>query len=83
MAERLFDENLSPQEKHRRAQLYARLTYGGIIITFLTVIGVAVSVTMYNESHKEGFRAIHLAKPISFIDYTYVDRPTQQPAGKK
>jgi hypothetical protein len=75
-------EQLSPAEKHRRSQLYARFTYFGIIVTFVTVCAIAVVTTMNNERNKEGFRAIHLSKPISFFDYTYVDKkptPEKQP----
>jgi hypothetical protein len=68
--------SLSGAEKHRRAQLYARLTYVGIICVFLTVCAIAVLATMKHEREKEGFRAIHLKKPISFFDYTYVDKPS-------
>lgn len=72
-------QQLSPAEKHRRAQLYARLTYAAVIVTFLTVCSVAVVTTMNNERNKEGFKAIHVSKPISFVDYTYVDKkPTEQ-----
>lgn len=67
-------EPLSPAEKHRKAQLYARLTYGAIIVTFVTICAVAVLTTMNTEQNKEGFQAIHLEKPISFFDYTYVDK---------
>jgi hypothetical protein len=75
-------DTLSPAEKHRRSQLYARFTYFGIIVVFVSVCAVAVLTTMSNERNKEGFRAIHLSKPISFFDYTYVDKketPKQQP----
>ena len=75
-------ETLSPAEKHRRAQLYATLTYAGVIIVFVSVCAIAVFTTMNIEREKEGFRAIHLSKPISFFDYTYVDKketPKQQP----
>lgn len=72
-------EQLSPAEKHRRAQLYARFTYAGIIIIFVSVCAIAVLTTMNNERNKEGFQAIHLSKPISFFDYTYVDKkPAEQ-----
>jgi hypothetical protein len=67
-------KNLSDLEKHRRAQLYARITYGSIILIFLTVCGTAVFFTMQMESRKEGFKAIEVAKPISFFDYTYVKK---------
>ena len=70
---------LSPAEKHRRAQHYARLTYLGIILIFLTICTVAVLTTMSNEEHKTSFRAIHVHKPISFFDYSYVDHPTSSP----
>ena len=65
---------LSDLEKHRRSQLYARLTYVTIILIFLSVCGTAVFFTMQSESHKEGFRAIEVEKPISFVDYTYVKK---------
>ena len=75
-------QTLTSAEKNRRAQLYARLTYVAIIVIFLSVCGIAVGTTMYTESHKETFHAIHLSKPISFIDYTYVDKkPGQQKDG--
>lgn len=77
---------LSPAEKHRRAKLYARLTYLMIVVAFVSVCAVAVIVTMNTEREKESFRAIHLSKPISFFDYTYVDRQDQgqqRPAPRK
>lgn len=67
-------ETLTPAEKHRRAQLYARLTYFAVIVVFVSVCAIAVTATMHTESTKEGFRAIHVTKPISFVDYTYVDK---------
>jgi len=75
-------QELSPAEKHRRAQLYARLTYAAVIVTFLSVCTVAVVTTMNNERNKEGFKAIHVTKPISFIDYTYVDQKPGEQAQK-
>lgn len=65
---------LSDLEKHRRSQLYARLTYVGIILIFVSVCAVAVLTTMSNESKREGFRPIEVSKPISFFDYTYVKK---------
>jgi|GEM_PF-1962581 len=65
---------LSNPEQHRRSQLYARFTYAAIILSFMGVCATAVVLTMQAESHKTGFRAIHVKKPISFIDYTYVDK---------
>lgn len=72
-------KELSPLEKHRRSQLYARLTYVMIMGIFLTICAVAVTTMMAMEREKEGFRAIELSKPISFFDYTYVKKPA--PAG--
>jgi hypothetical protein len=74
-------ETLTPAEKHRRAQLYARLTYFGVIVVFVSVCAIAVTATMRSESTKETFRAIHVKKPISFVDYTYVDK--QKAPGQK
>jgi hypothetical protein len=65
---------LTAQEKHRQSQRIARFTYAGIILTFLSVCGVAVFFTMQMEQNKSGFKAIHVQKPISFFDYTYVDK---------
>jgi hypothetical protein len=72
-------EQISPAEKNRRAQLYARLTYVAIVVVFLSVCAVAVGSTMYTESHKETFKAIHVSKPISFFDNTYVDKKPSEP----
>ncbi|HEY9745360.1 MAG TPA: hypothetical protein V6C99_03995 [Oculatellaceae cyanobacterium] len=68
------EKTLSDREKHRRSQLYARLTYVAIILIFVTVCGTAVFFTMQMERQKEGFRAIEVSKPISFFDYTYVKK---------
>ena len=68
------EKSLSDREKHRRSQLYARITYVGIILVFVTVCATAVFFSMQMESHKEGFRAIEVSKPISFFDYTYVKK---------
>jgi len=65
---------LSDREKHRRSQLYARITYASILLIFFSVCATAVFFTMQMESHKEGFRAIEVSKPISFVDYTYVKK---------
>jgi hypothetical protein len=70
-------EQISAAEKYRRSKLYARLTYGAIILTFLSVCAIAVVTTMMNERNKEGFKAIRLSKPISYFDYTYVDQGKQ------
>jgi hypothetical protein len=67
-------QTLTPAEKHRRAQLYARLTYGAIIVTFVGVCAIAVIATMNMEANKETFRAIHVTKPISGFDTTYLDK---------
>lgn len=65
---------ITDAEKHRRAKLYARLTYAAIIIVFLSVCTVAVLTTMNIESQREGYRPIEVSKPISFFDYTYVKK---------
>lgn len=70
---------LSAAEKHRRAQLYARMTYGAIIITFVSVCAIAVVSTMNAERNREGYRPIEVSKPISFFDYTYVKKDKPQP----
>jgi hypothetical protein len=67
-------ETLTPAEKHRRAQHYARLTYGAIIVTFVSVCAFAVIMSMQMEASKDTFKAIHVTKPISFIDTTYMDK---------
>ena len=68
------EKPLSDREKHRRSQFYARITYVSIIFIFLSVCATAVFFTMQMESQKEGFKAIEVAKPISFFDYTYVKK---------
>ncbi len=65
---------ISALEKHRKSQLYARLTYGLIIVVFLSVCAIAVISTMRMESERQGFRPIEVSKPISFFDYTYVKK---------
>jgi len=77
-----MSQTLTPLEKKRRAALYARLTYAGVMLVFITICAVAVVMTMQKESNKSSFRAIKVSKPIYFIDYTYVDK-TEQPAGEK
>jgi hypothetical protein len=67
-------KSISALEKHRRAQLYARLTYGGIIVIFVSVCAIAVLTTMNIEANREGYRPIEVSKPISFFDYTYVKK---------
>lgn len=67
-------KSISAAEKHRRAQLYARLTYGGIIVIFVSVCAIAVITTMNIEANREGYRPIEVSKPISFFDYTYVKK---------
>jgi len=67
-------EILTPAEKHRRAQLYALLTYGTIIVTFVGVCAIAVIAMMNMEAHKETFHAITVTKPISGFDTTYMNK---------
>jgi hypothetical protein len=67
-------KSISAAEKHRRSQLYARLTYVGIIVVFVSVCAVAVLSTMNTEANREGFRPIEVSKPISFFDYSYVKK---------
>ncbi len=71
---------MTSKEKHRRSQWYARLTYVAIIVAFMSVCAIAVLSTMKTESERQGFRPIHVAKPISFVDYTYVDKHPPQNA---
>ncbi len=73
-------EPISDREKHRRAQLYARLTYGLIIVVFVAVCGVAVVASMAMERDRQGFRPIQVSKPIAFFDDSAVNkdkRPAQ------
>lgn len=67
------------KEDHKKAQIFARLTYAGIMLMFLSLCAVAVFVTMQQEKNKDGFRAIEVSQPISFIDKTYLkeDAPQQ------
>ena len=37
------------KEDHKRAQVFARLTYAGVMLMFLTLCAVAVFVTMQQE----------------------------------
>lgn len=67
-------QSLSDGEKHRRSQLYATLTYGGVILVFVSVCAMAVFFSMQAESNRQGFRPIEVTKPISFFDYTYVKK---------
>lgn len=66
-------------DDHRRAQIFARLTYVGVMLTFLTLCTVAVIVTMKQEKEKEGFKAIKVSQPISFFDKTYLKDEAQTP----
>lgn len=68
------EKPLSDKEKHRRSQLYARMTYASIIVIFVAVCAMAVFFSMQMESQREGFKAIEVSKPISFFDYTYVKK---------
>lgn len=74
---------LSPTEKHRRAQWYARLTYLAVMTIFVGICAVAVVSTMQQERAREGFHAIRVKKPISFFDYTYVEKPANGKAAQK
>ena len=66
---------LSPIERQRRSQFYARMTYVTIIGIFFSICAVAVLTMMSMERNKQGFQAIELSKPIAFFDYTYVKKP--------
>ena len=61
-------------ETHRKSQWFAQCVYGAIIISFVTLCAIAVTVTMNQESHKKGFKAIRVTQPISFIDKTYLKK---------
>jgi len=65
------------EEDHKKSTLSARLMYGLVMLTFLSVCGVAVVMCMKMESEKEGFRPITVKKPISFIDTTYMKKEAQ------
>jgi hypothetical protein len=78
-------DSLSPAEKHRRAQWAARFAYVAVMFIFLSICAIAVTSTMQHEREKDGFHAIRVKKPISFFDYTYVDKsgkpkPADKPA---
>lgn len=64
---------LSP-EQHKRSRRFAIITYSMVIVTFVSICTIAVVTTMQMEKNKQGFKAIKVTKPISFIDYTYVDK---------
>ncbi|MCA9799809.1 MAG: hypothetical protein KC474_09675 [Cyanobacteria bacterium HKST-UBA04] len=63
----------------------ARNTYILIIVSFLSVITMAVTLTVLQESQHKGFRAIETTAPMSFFDRTYMvddvgDKPATAPA---
>ena len=60
-------------EQHKRSQRFAIFTYSAVIITFVSICAIAVISTMNAEKNKQGFRAIKVTQPISFIDTTYLD----------
>lgn len=57
----------------------ARNTYILIFVSFLTVITVAVTITISQESHKTGFQAIETTQPMSFFDRTYMSKDENAP----
>lgn len=66
------------EEEHRKSAWFARLTYAGVILTFVTLCTIAVVASMYQEKHKQGFKAITVTQPISFIDRTYMNESSGQ-----
>ena len=51
------------EEERRRAQVFARFTYAGVMIAFLTICAVAVITTMNAEKNKKGFQGIRVSQP--------------------
>jgi hypothetical protein len=68
------------RELHKKAVNNARWFYVIVMATFLTIIVVAVTVTMNIERTKPGFKSIHVKQPISFFDKTYLDDQQKAPA---
>lgn len=64
------------EEERNRAQKFARFTYAGVMLAFITICAIAVITTMNIEKQNKGFKAIRVSKPISFIDTTYMDPNT-------
>lgn len=60
-------------QKHKKSVWIARATYAAIMLSFLTVVVVAVSMVMEMEKSKTTFKAIKVTQPISYFDKTYVD----------
>jgi hypothetical protein len=73
--------NLDAKERHKRAVRNARFVYLAIALSFLSICTVAVTSMMAMEKNKTTFKAIKVAKPISFFDHTYMD-DSQQAATK-
>jgi len=63
---------------HKRSTRFAIITYAGVMLSFLTIICLAVFFSMRNEAQKTGFQAITVKQPISFFDNTYVDKNTKK-----
>ena len=59
---------------HKRSTRFAIITYACVMLSFVTIIGLAVFFSMRNEAQKTGFKAITVSQPISFFDNTYVDK---------
>jgi hypothetical protein len=60
-------------QKHKKSVWIDRATYAAIMLSFLTVVVVAVSMVMEMEKSKTTFKAIKVTQPISYFDKTYVD----------
>ncbi|MGE0199814.1 MAG: hypothetical protein AB7P76_02460 [Candidatus Melainabacteria bacterium] len=63
-------------EDHQKSTWTARIIYGLIMLTFLSVCSIAVISVMQAERHKTTFKAITVKKPISFVDSTYLPEKT-------
>ncbi len=60
-------------EDHKKSKNFAIIAYVGVMMVFMTIIAVAVTVTMQQEASKTSFKAIKVSKPISFFDKTYMN----------
>ena len=68
-------------EKYRKSVWIARCTYAAIMLSFLTVVVVAVTMVMQMEKSKTTFKAIKVTQPISYFDKTYVDESGKEQPG--
>jgi len=72
---------LSPDDEKRKLKKqiqFAVVVAAAVLLTYAGLAVVAANLMVSRENNRNGFKAVQVEKPISFIDNTYVSKPQQQ-----